>query len=93
MTIVVTQTTVTLSYTATQAQLTKVLTNAAQRLYPHYPVMSQVPPVPLPFESLTQAQKLAVIDQYVRQIIITAALENVAALALLAAQADDQSIT
>ena len=94
MTIVVTSTTVTVSYVATQAQLTKVLNNAAQYLYQFYPVFnSQYPTVPIPFETLTNAQKLNVIDQHVKHVITIAARSNADALALAAAQADDQSIT
>jgi hypothetical protein len=94
MAISVTATVVTLSYTATQAQLTKVLNNAAQRLYSDFPIYTPGDPSTLvPFASLTNAQKLGVIDQFVRQVIIASARANADALALAVAQNDDQSLT
>jgi hypothetical protein len=73
--------------------MNKVLLNAAEALYPGYRLFdNNIPSRPIPFSDLTNAQKLEVINKHVRQIIISAAIKNVEAAAIVASQSDDQTI-
>jgi hypothetical protein len=98
MAITVINGTVTLTYAATQAQLTKVLSNAAQYLYPRYQLFDNSEyPAPIPFSTLTNAQKLAIIDKHIRREIVEAAKSNVSetlvSTARTTAEKDDQTIS
>ena len=99
MTITLAAGTLTLTYIAAQSQMVKVLTNAAEHLYLSHPlfVEGSRPPKRIPFADLTNAQRLAIIDDHVRFVIIQAARTQVANNAIATAQAaaagDDQSIS
>jgi len=84
--------TITLTYTALPAQMTKVLLNAAEALYPSYRLYdSGKPRRPIPFASLTNAQRLEIINKHVRAVIVSAAEANRNKKAAEASHSDDQT--
>jgi hypothetical protein len=86
--------TITITYTATQTQLLKVLANAAEHLYPLYRLYDNSDPRrPIPYSSLTNAQKLDILNKFIRGAIVSAAEKNRDAKSILAGQTDDQVIS
>jgi hypothetical protein len=64
------KTTLTLKYTATSDSMNAMLVNAARALYDQGLVWWNESEPPLPYEQLTIAQKLGLIDAYIKHSLI-----------------------
>jgi hypothetical protein len=98
MTISVANGVLTLSFKAPTAKMNTILANASSRFYESFPYYdNNDPPQIIPFASLTNEQKLNIIDQHVRKMIIAAARDNIIEIqveaARITAEQVDQSIT
>lgn len=76
--------TLTITYTATQAKLSRVLLSAAEYLYPHYPLYEAENMIP--FANLTNAQKLGIIDKHIKRVLMDAAQTQITTVAIEAAR-------
>jgi TRAP-type C4-dicarboxylate transport system substrate-binding protein len=98
MTITVANGILTLSFKAPTAKMNTILSNSSAKFYENFPYYdNNDPPQVIPFASLTNEQKLNIIDQHVRKMIIAAARDNIVetqvAAARVSAEQVDQSIT
>ncbi len=98
MTISVANGVLTLSFKAPAAKMNTILSNASAKFYENFPYYdNNDPPQIIPFASLTNEQKLNIIDQHVRKTIIAAARDNIietqVEAARITAEQVDQSIT
>ena len=80
--------TLTITYTGTQVKLSRILLAASEGLYHAYPVTVEEKIVP--FAELTNAQKLKVIDQHIKRVIMDAAQDFAVNTAMNTARTDAQ---
>ena len=64
--------TLTITYTGTPTKVNRILSLCSESLYPHYPIYN-AEDVVIPFASLTNAQKLDVIDKHVKRVLMDSA--------------------
>lgn len=72
MTITYANGTLTITYTGDPAKIARTLLLAAQHFYPHYPIYGANGDM-IPFDSLTNAQRMSIIDAHLKRVILDAA--------------------